>query len=166
MLEASTTKSQNKFQALNDIVIKGGAISRTSRLYLSINGQEVCDYLADGIIISTPTGSTAYNLSANGPIISPEIHAITITPICPHSLSIRPLVVSSDENIEIKTDKNSDLIYLTADGQMNCKLEKNEIIKIKKSPQMANLVILSSDEKNFYSILREKLNWGTNNLKA
>ena len=68
--------------------------------------------------------------------------------------------------IEIKTDKNSDLIYLTADGQMNCKLEKNEIIKIKKSPQMANLVILSSDEKNFYSILREKLNWGTNNLKA
>jgi len=165
MLQAQTNKSNNTFQALNDIVVKGGAVSRTSRLYLSINGQEVCDYLADGIILSTPTGSTAYNLSANGPIISPEIDAITITPICPHSLSVRPLVVRGDENLEIKADKNSDLIYLTADGQVNYKLEKDEVIKVNKSNEMAHLVLLAQNEKNFYSVLREKLNWGMNSLK-
>ena len=166
MLNATTNKSNKNFQALNDLVVKGGAISRTSRLYLSINGQEVCDYLADGIIISTPTGSTAYNLSANGPIICPEINAITITPICPHTMSVRPLVVSCDENIEIKTDPSSELIYLTADGQMSCELERNESINIQKSSQYANLVMLSPDKNNFYSILREKLNWGINSLKA
>ena len=165
MLKAQTNISKQNFSALNDIVIKGGTISRTSRLYLSINGQEVCDYLADGIIISTPTGSTAYNLSANGPIISPTMDAITITPICPHSLSIRPLVIQGDEVIEIKTDKNSDFVYITADGQDNSKMQKNEKITIKKSDKFANLILLKSKENNFYSVLRKKLNWGLNNLK-
>ena len=165
MLEAITSNSGKKLLALNDLVVKGGAISRTSRLYLSINGQEVCDYLADGIIISTPTGSTAYNLSANGPIISPVIDALAITPICPHTLSIRPLVVQCSENIEIKTDANSDLIYITADGQDNYNLQKNETISIRKSNKTANLVLLNSNNNNFYSVLREKLNWGMPTLK-
>lgn len=165
MLEAKTSKSNRVFYALNDLVVKGGAISRTARLYLTINGQEVCDYLADGIIVSTPTGSTAYNLSANGPIIHPQIDALTITPICPHTLSVRPLVVMGDEKIEVRTDKNSDLTYLTADGQTNCELSKNETIFIEKSSKQANLVLLCSDENNFYQVLREKLNWGLNTLK-
>ena len=165
MLEAITSNSGKELLALNDLVVKGGAISRTSRLYLSINGQEVCDYLADGIIISTPTGSTAYNLSANGPIISPVIDALAITPICPHTLSIRPLVVQCNENIEIKTDANSDLIYITADGQDNYNLQKNETILIRKSNKTANLVLLNSNNNNFYSVLREKLNWGMPTLK-
>ena len=165
MLEAKTSKSNRVFYALNDLVVKGGAISRTARLYLTINGQEVCDYLADGIIVSTPTGSTAYNLSANGPIIHPQIDALTITPICPHTLSVRPLVVMGDEKIEVRTDKNSDLTYLTADGQNNCELSKNETIFIEKSSKQANLVLLCSDENNFYQVLREKLNWGLNTLK-
>ncbi len=165
MLEAQTTISRQKYHALNDIVIKGGTISRTSRLYLSINGQEVCDYLADGLIISTPTGSTAYNLSANGPIISPTIDAITITPICPHTLSIRPLVIQADEKIEIKTDKNSDLIFITSDGHDNCKLEKQEKVLIQKSDKFASLVLLKAPENNFYSILRKKLNWGIPTLR-
>ncbi len=160
MLQAITSISQTKLSALNDLVVKGGAISRTSRLYLSINNQEVCDYLADGIIISTPTGSTAYNLSANGPIISPVIDAITVTPICPHTLSIRPLVIQGQENIEIKTDNNADLIYITADGQDNYKLKKDEKISIVKSNKAAKLVLLNSSENNFYSVLRKKLNWG------
>jgi len=164
MLEAQKN-SNKKLSALNDIVIKGGAISRTSRLYLSINGQEVCDYLADGIIVSTPTGSTAYNLSANGPIISPTIDAITITPICPHTLSIRPLVIQGNEKIEIKTDKNNDIIYVTADGHESSTLDKNENIMIKKSKKTAKLVLLKSDSNNFYSVLREKLNWGMPTLK-
>lgn len=165
MLEGETSISKNKFSALNDIVIKGGSLSRTARLYLSINGQDVCDYLADGIIISTPTGSTAYNLSANGPIISPTIDAITITPICPHTLSIRPLVIQANEKIEIKTGKNSDLIHATADGQQSLQLEKMEKIKIQKSSKCANLVLIKSTENNFYSVLRKKLNWGINSLK-
>ena len=158
MIEAETSVLGKKLLALNDIVVKGGAISRTSRLYLSINGQEVCDYLADGLIISTPTGSTAYNLSANGPIISPVIDALAITPICPHTLSIRPLVVQCSENIEIKTDNNADLIYITADGQDNYNLQKNETILVKKSNKTANLVLLNSNKNNFYGVLREKLN--------
>lgn len=166
LLEAKTSIQNKKLTALNDLVVKGGAISRTSRLYLSINNQEVCDYLADGIIIATPTGSTAYNLSANGPIIAPTLDSIAITPICPHSLSVRPLVIQGNEKIEIKTDKNPDLIYITADGQDNIKLEKNEKILIQKSSETANLVLLNSEENNFYSILREKLNWGNStNLK-
>ena len=165
MLDGETSHSKQHYSALNDIVIKGGTISRTARLYLSINGQEVCDYLADGLIVSTPTGSTAYNLSANGPIISPTIDAITITPICPHTLSVRPLVIQADEKIEVKTDKNSELIYVTADGQDSGKLEKQEKISIQKSDKFANLVLLKSPENNFYSILRKKLNWGIQTLK-
>ena len=165
MIEGETSISQNKFSALNDIVIKGGSLSRTARLYLSINGQDVCDYLADGIIISTPTGSTAYNLSANGPIISPTIDAITITPICPHTLSIRPLVIQANEKIEIRAGKNSDLIHITADGQESLQLEKTEKIKIQKKAKCANLVLIKSAENNFYSVLRQKLNWGISSLK-
>jgi len=165
MIDAQTSVSKRSMSALNDIVLKGGTLSRTARLYLSINGQDVCDYLADGIIVSTPTGSTAYNLSANGPIISPTIDAITITPICPHTLSVRPLVIQADEKIEIKVDKVSDLIYLTADGQDSCKLEAMEKIKITKSDKYANLVLLKGNENNFYSVLRKKLNWGANHLK-
>lgn len=165
MLETEIQHSNKKLIALNDIVIKGGTISRTSRLYLSINGQEVCDYLADGIIITTPTGSTAYNLSANGPIISPMIDAIAITPICPHTLSIRPLVIDASESITIKTDKTTDLIYVTADGQNSCKIEKEYTITVQKSSNISQLVLLKSNTNNFYSVLREKLNWGIPLLK-
>ena len=160
ILEGKTSITNKSFLALNDIVVKGGSLSRTSRLFLSINNQEVCDYLADGIIIATPTGSTAYNLSANGPIISPTIDSIVITPICPHTLSIRPLVIQGNEKIEIRTDKNADLTYITADGQDNYQLEYNEKIFIQKSEKTAKLVLLNSDKNNFYSVLREKLNWG------
>lgn len=165
MLSASTDKNSNRLPALNDIVIKGCEISRTTRLYLSINGQQVCDYLADGIIISTPTGSTAYNLSAGGTIISPVIDAIAITPICPHNLSVRPLIISGNEKLEITTDNNNGFVCITADGQDNFKLQNGEIISIEKSPKQAKLVLLKSTENNFYNILRTKLNWGMPTLK-
>lgn len=154
------TKSGILLNALNDIVIKGGEISRASKLSLLINDNHVCDYVADGLIISTPTGSTAYNLSAKGPIISPKVEALTITPICPHSLSIRPLVIPVNEKIEIKTENNRDLIYMTIDGQVNKKLEKDESVFISKSNNSAKLVLINTENNNFYNVLKEKLNWG------
>ena len=165
MLNSFLNDKSSKMIALNDIVIKGCEISRTTRLHLSINGQEVCDYLADGIIISTPTGSTAYNLSAGGTIISPLIEAISITPICPHNLSVRPLIISGEEKIQIQTENNNGYVCITADGQNNSRINNGEIINIEKSLHCAKLVLLKTTENNFYSILRTKLNWGMSTLK-
>lgn len=140
--------------ALNDFVIKGCNSSRTSKFYLEINGKEVCDYIADGLIISTPTGSTAYGLSAGGPVLYPSMEAITIVPICPHTLNARPLVVPSTEIITIKTaDK---LLSVSIDGfeTTNC-VDK---ITIKTAPKKALLAFLK--QGRFYNVLRNKLHWG------
>lgn len=160
MLKAFNVSKKAKFNynALNDIVIKGGSISRTSKLFLYINGKHVCDYLADGLIVSTPTGSTAYNLSAGGPVVVPELNAIVIAPICPHALTSRPIVIPANEEIMINSD--SELTYLTADGQENVKLKSNESIYIKESKYKAKLILLEKENNGFYKVLREKLHWG------
>lgn len=142
------------FLALNDFVIKGCDPSRTSKFYLKINGEEVCDYIADGLIISTPTGSTAYGLSAGGPVLHPSLSAITIVPICPHTLNVRPLVVPPDETITVKTGDK--LLSLAVDGYDSTKcLDK---ITIKTASNKAMLAFLG--DENFYSVLRNKLHWG------
>lgn len=148
------------FNALNDVVIKGGALARTERLYLYLNDHHVCDYLADGLIISTPTGSTAYTLSAGGPIVAPCLDVMVVVPICPHSLSTRPLVIPADEKITVKTDSHWSELYLTADGQKNFKLDKKNVIEIKKYPKKAKLIIIDKQNNSFYSVLRQKLHWG------
>ena len=140
--------------ALNDFVIKGCDVSRTSKFYLEINGKEVCDYIADGIIISTPTGSTAYGLSAGGPVVYPTMEAITIVPICPHTLNSRPLVVPSTEEITVKTGDK--LLSVSIDGFETT--ECVEKITIKNAPQKAVLAFL--DKGRFYTVLRNKLHWG------
>lgn len=161
MLQASNDKDGEPLGcALNDMVIKGGALARTERLYLYINGKRVCEYLADGLIIATPTGSTAYTLSAGGPIVVPGLNAIEIVPICPHSLTTRPLVVPADEEIMVKTCSDWEELYLTADGQKNFPLTKGENVYITKSSHKAKLVLLDNDENRFYSVLQEKLHWG------
>ena len=139
--------------ALNDIVVKGTTNGRTSRFSLKINNKFVSDYLADGIIITTPTGSTAYGLSAGGPIISPKLNAFVIVPICPHTLSARPLVIPDNEVITICT---GDKYFASCDGQEFYEFKKE--IEIKKSQYIAKLALLNGTE--FYSILRNKLNWG------
>lgn len=146
--------------ALNDIVIKGGEISRTAQLFLYIDGKHVCDYLADGLIISTPTGSTAYTLSAGGPVVVPELDAFVIVPICPHSLTTRPIVIPSSEKIEVRVKINSEFIYITHDGQENLKADSTKPILITKNDYKARLISLKNDNNGFYSILREKLHWG------
>ncbi len=141
--------------ALNDFVIKGCDPSRTSKFFLEINNKEVCDYIADGLVISTPTGSTAYGLSAGGPVVYPTLDAITIVPICPHTLNARPLVVPSTEKITIKTGDK--LLSVSIDGfeTTNC-VDK---ITIKSAEQKAILAFLKKGR--FYSVLRNKLHWGT-----
>lgn len=143
--------------ALNDIVIRNIDCSKTSSLELLINNKQVCSYLADGLIVSTPTGSTAYNLSAGGAVIAPEIECITIVPICAHTLSARPIVVSADDLIEIKFHSNSKFNVIT-DGQL-AQIETDSV-KIKKYDKKAKLLLLNSENKEFYDILRTKLNWG------
>ena len=149
-----------KLTALNDIVIKGDAFSRTSRLYVHINDNIVCDYLADGIIISTPTGSTAYTLSAGGPILSPVLDAMVIVPICPHTMNARPIVIPSDEIIKVTSSQNKPLLKISADGQETFAIGPNDEIEIKKSPYFAKLVLLNLEQNAFYSVLKEKLHWG------
>lgn len=146
-------KSENSL-ALNDFVIKGCNTYRTSKFYLEINDKFVCDYIADGLIISTPTGSTAYGLSAGGPVLYPTLDALVIVPICPHTLNARPLVVPSSETITVKTSDK--LLSVAVDGADTEGCVKQ--ISIKLSEQKAKLAFL--DDDSFYSVLRNKLHWG------
>lgn len=141
--------------ALNDIVVKGLNLSRTVELEVYINDRLVCNYLADGLIISTPTGSTAYTLSAGGPVLTPSLDAFVIVPICPHTLAARPLVVPSGEVIEVKCKEP---LSVCIDGQID--FEPKGVV-IEKSPYKAKIVLLKKENNGFYSVLREKFNWGT-----
>lgn len=145
--------SSNKI-ALNDIVIKGCNPSRTSKFFLEINDKFVCDYIADGLIISTPTGSTAYGLSAGGPVLHPTLDAIIIVPICPHTLNARPLVVPPNEIIKINT--SDELLSFAIDGFI-CEKQVDSVV-VKTANHKAKLAFL--DDNNFYSVLRNKLHWG------
>ena len=142
--------------ALNDFVIKGTSSSRTSRFYMSISDQYVCDYIADGLIDATPTGSTAYGLSAGGPVLSPSLEAIAITPICPHTLTARPLVIPANETITISTCDSCTRFSVVADGQDSYEITSK--IEIKPAEFSAKLALLNDNE--FYSVLRRKLHWG------
>lgn len=142
------------YTALNDFVVKSCDTGRTSKFSLKINDKFVCDYMADGIIISTPTGSTAYGLSAGGPVLTPSLNAFVIVPICPHTLTARPLVVPDSEKITICVD---DRAWVSGDGQETFEFD-NEIC-IEKSDFNAKLAL--TDDSEFYSILKNKLHWAT-----
>ncbi len=140
--------------ALNDFVIKGCEKSRTSKFYLEINNKEVCNYIADGLIVATPTGSTAYGLSAGGPVVHPTMDAMVIVPICPHTLNARPLVIPASEKIAVKTADR--LLSVSIDGYDTEKCV--EKIEIEVSNKKAVLAFLNKN--NFYTVLKDKLNWG------
>ena len=145
----------DNYTALNDFVIKGEENSRATNFALEINGKFVSEYFADGIIISTPTGSTAYGMASGGPVLTPDTQAIAIVPICPHTFAARPLVISSESTIKI-ISKPEFKYCVSADGQEVFSFE-NEL-KITKSKYNANLVLLNDND--FYSVLRNKLHWG------
>jgi len=142
---------------LNDAVINKGALARMVQAKIWIDDKEIATSRADGLIISTPTGSTAYSLSAGGPIIQPYIPAIIIAPICPHTLSFRPMVISSSSTIKIQIIAGEE-VYLTLDGQRGYQMELDDIIEVRTSSLEFTLV--SSPKRNYFDLLQEKLSWG------
>jgi len=152
--EGEKTKS---FLSLNDIVIGKRALSRLINLKTSISGEFVTTYSADGLIISTPTGSTAYSLSAGGPIVYPDLEVIILSPICAHTLAVRPLIVAKNDEIEVTLEPPSGEVMLTIDGQIGFNLKEKDKIKISKASYKAYL--MKREEKLFFKVLRTKLKW-------
>ncbi len=149
-------KEPQVFHALNDAVINKGALARIISLETSIDGAFVADFMADGMIISTTTGSTAYSLSAGGPILFPALEALIVTPICPHTLTNRPFVVPSDRLIQIDL-KDGDDVMLTMDGQIGVELTPGARITCTRSEHDIDLI--HPVDKSFFDVLREKLRW-------
>ncbi len=144
--------------AFNDVVINRGALARIVDLEIKINGLYVTTYRSDGLIISTPTGSTAYSLAAGGPIVYPTMNAIIISPICPHTLTNRPIVIPDDVKIEINLVTPNEDVLATLDGQVGYSLNYRDTIEIKKAKNTIKLI--QSPGKNYYEVLRKKLKWG------
>ncbi|HVF90569.1 MAG TPA: NAD(+)/NADH kinase [Blastocatellia bacterium] len=144
--------------ALNDVVVNKSAISRIIEIDFTVGIHYVTTFRADGLIVATPTGSTAYNVSAGGPIISPRTEAISICPICPHTLTNRPLVLPDEVEIKLQIKTREQEVMLTADGQTGLPLEPGDNILIKKSARTLNTVL--AKDRNYFEILRNKLKWG------
>ncbi len=145
-------------RVLNDVVINKSALARIIEIEAYLNRQFVSSFRADGLIVSTPTGSTAYNLSAGGPVIFPSMNAVVITPICPFTLSNRPLVVPDDAVIELQMKTDQEEVALTLDGQVGFPLTVNDRVVIRKSRTTFNLIQPSN--RNYFDVLRDKLRWG------
>lgn len=149
------------FQALNEVVIHKEIHRGLLTFEVLLDGKEVTELRADGIIISTPTGSTAYNLASGGPLVPPDVPVFLITPICPHSLTQRPLVVSSASDITIRVLDRGRHAYVTLDGQESPTISENMEIKINRSEN--SVFFFKSDQRDFFKVLNQKLNWGLKN---
>ena len=161
MLESRVMRKGKVFhcsRALNDAVLNKAALARIIDLELRVNGEFVNTFKADGLIVATPTGSTAYSLSAGGPIMYPIVSAFVITPICPHTLSNRPLVIPDNAKIEIGFSAGESPIYLTVDGQVGVELQPNDVVVLIAAAKKLRLV--RPKEKTYFSVLRDKLKWG------
>jgi NAD+ kinase len=143
--------------ALNDVVITKSAMSRIIDLAVSVDGRHATAYRADGLIISTPTGSTAYNLSAGGPILFPTMDAVVLTPIAPHTLSNRPIVLPGAQRIDVTLRVDQE-VMLTMDGQVGVPLRERDVVEVQKA--RARIRLLRFAQKDFFSVLRTKLKWG------
>jgi NAD+ kinase len=144
--------------ALNDAVLSKAALARIMDLELRVDGEYVTTYKADGLIVSSPTGSTAYSLAAGGPIVYPIVEAFVVTPICPHTLTNRPLVIPDSAKIEIDFKAEEDAVFLTLDGQVGVELVRGDHIVVKKATE--KLYLVRPARKTYYEILRTKLKWG------
>jgi len=147
--------------ALNDVVVSKGPLARLLKLHTLVNSQLIATYAADGIIVSSPTGSTAYSLSAGGPVVNPNVEVMIITPICPHTLNARSLVIPSDECVQIIGEcgqNGNDIMMLTIDGQVGFKMECNDKVDIRRADYNARIVYW--DPMSFYDKLQRRLKWG------
>jgi len=144
-------------RAVNDAVVSRGTLSRIIPIDLLIDGERVTTYNGDGVIVSTPLGSTAHSLSAGGPIVSPGIEAIILTPICPHTLSNRPLVIPAERRVALGIRAGSPSVALTVDGQVFCELAEDDAVEIARSETRFDLVRVAGHD--YFRRLREKLGW-------
>jgi NAD+ kinase len=161
MLEAVVSRNgsvANSYRLLNDVVINKGALARIIDMELYVNESYLTTFKADGLIISSPTGSTAYNMAAGGPIIYPGTDCFVITPICPHMLTNRPMIVPADSTIRIEVKFNDEDVVLTADGQVGMSLKGGDIVEVHRSTNRTRLIL--SPDKEYFEVLRTKLRWG------
>lgn len=162
MLLQVTVERQEKrvaeYVVLNDAVITRGALSRIVELKIYIEEEYVTAYRADGLIVCTPTGSTAYGLSAGGPIVFPTMRALILVPICPHGVTNRPLVVPEEVGVRVALESQGEDVYLTLDGQVGFPLRYRDLIEIRRAGREITLIV--SPKKSYYEILRSKLRWG------
>ncbi|MDH4163509.1 MAG: NAD(+)/NADH kinase, partial [Nitrospirota bacterium] len=161
MLTASIIRGGRKvssYTVLNDAVVSKGAVARMISLEVAVGGDHLTSVRADGLILATPTGSTAYSLSAGGPIVHPTLNCIVLTPICPHTLSNRPIAIPDRSQVRVKLTSTSEGAMLTLDGQVACPLKKNDVVLVRKAKHKAT--IIKHPVKDYYEILRTKLKWG------
>jgi len=161
MLTASVLrdgKRLSRYRVLNDAVINKGALARMMELRVSVDDGLLTTLRADGLIIATPTGSTAYSLSAGGPIVHPTLHCFVVTPICPHTLSNRPIALPDNVVVTVCLTSQSEDVLLTLDGQIGFPLLPNDVVEIKKS--RFKMKLIKHPTKSYYEILRTKLKWG------
>jgi NAD+ kinase len=147
---------------LNDVVISRGEISRLIRLRTRVNGEALTEYNADGLVIATPTGSTAYSLSAGGPILAPQSGVFVITPICPHVLTNRSVIVEDRSTIEVEASEPEQPVYLTIDGRSPRNLEFGQTVRIQKAAKTLPLAVLSG--VSFFNVVRQKLKWSGSSI--
>ncbi len=145
-------------RVLNDVVINKAALARIIETEVRLNGLYVNSFRSDGLIVATPTGSTAYNLSAGGPIIFPSMRAIVLTPICPFTLTNRPIVVPDNDEIEVELKHENEGVVLSLDGQIGYTMIAGDVVRIRKSSNSFNLV--QPTNRNYFDVLRDKLKWG------
>ncbi|PLX80805.1 MAG: NAD(+) kinase [Desulfuromonas sp.] len=161
MLEAQVLRDGEvvgSFLVLNDVVINKGALARIIDMETVVNDDYLTTFRADGLIISSPTGSTAYNLAAGGPIIYPGINCLVISPICPHMLTNRPLIVADSAVIRIEVKFQDEEVMFTADGQVGMPLQGRDVVEVRKSK--ASTLLVKSPNRDYFEVLRTKLRWG------
>jgi len=144
--------------ALNDVVVNKGNIARLVKLRLDIDGHHVAEVSGDGLIISTPTGSTAYSLASGGPIVTPHVKGIVITPICPHSLTFRPFIVPDESKISVRLESENTEVFITVDGQTVLPMEAGDSYEVSLHNRKLKMIV--SKSLNYFKLLNEKLNWG------
>ena len=165
LLEVVLRDSKAKHEpmiGLNDAVFSRGEISRLIRLHTRVNAEALTEFNADGLIIATPTGSTAYSLSAGGPILEPESGVFVITPICPHVLTNRSIIVSENSTIEVEASEPDYPVYLTVDGREPLRIAKDATVQIRKAKKMLQLAAMP--DMSFFSVVRQKLKWSGSNV--
>jgi NAD+ kinase len=161
MLDVELVREGNVIErqtVLNEAVINKGALARMIDLELMIDAEFICRYRVDGLIVATPTGSTAYSLSAGGPIVHPSVESWVITPICPHTLSDRPVVIRDSSEVEINLSAGTESVFLTLDGQTGIPMEPSDQVRMKRAAE--RLKLIQPQKKSYFEILHSKLKWG------